>query len=100
MPQHSTHRPFGRTQLMVHHTAPGELDGSITPPGFTPARDDAERTAHTYLNPPRVGPKPASHPVWGRAIRRRHLRQMQGALEWAFLGWIVGMLTARAWGLA
>jgi hypothetical protein len=121
------HRQWGAeprpTDFMVHATQPGSFDDledtlrrPVTPtivrppnhafesleipaPAAAPKAKPAPArpTSLCFLEP--VADRPAEpRPHWHRSIRRRHLRQMQGAAEWAFVGWCMGMVTARAWG--
>jgi hypothetical protein len=116
------------TDFMVHETAPGSFDDleealrrPVVPKIVRPAnqafealeipKPPAQRQGHV---PPRPMPAPAApaprptslcflDPVTAREAEsssywRRHLRQMAGAAEWAFLGWCLGMVTARVWG--
>jgi hypothetical protein len=66
------------------------------PPSATPMKE-LLATSLCFLEPAADRPA-APRPHWRRSIRRRHLRQMQGAGGWAFLGWCLGMITAKAWG--
>jgi hypothetical protein len=121
------HRQWGveprPTDFMVHATQPGSFDDledtlrrPVTPTIVRPPNQafealeipapaaapkakpaPARPTSLCFLDP--VADRPADpRQHWHRSIRRRHLRQIQGAAEWAFVGWCMGMLTARAWG--
>jgi hypothetical protein len=72
--------------------------GHVPPrPMPAPAPRPAIPTSLCFLEP--IPDRPTQpRPHWRRSIRRRHLRQMQGAAEWAFVGWCLGMITAKAWG--
>jgi hypothetical protein len=121
------HRQWGAearpTDFMVHETAPGsfdDLEQALPRPVVPRIVRPANQAFESLQIPPRpaaaAAPAPAPRPTsfcfldpvtareaesssyWRRSIRRRHLRQMAGAAEWAFLGWCLGMVTARVWG--
>lgn len=88
------------TQFDVYYPL-GEIDAQPTVPAPMPpaSNDEAQQLAQQILAQHTQAGTPSSSarsPLG--TIRRRHRRLMQGALEWGFLGFCAGLLTARLWG--